>query len=428
VVGLVALVFPALGNAQIVITIDKAPIRAEPIAIVPFSWQGRSPVAPEGFDVIISTDLENSGRFDPRERLPAAPASESQIRWDDWKRLEIPSIVIGSLVQKTPSGPSARYEVEFQLFDVLKRKRIMAERDEVKHGDLRKAAHQISDKLYQALTGERGAFDTRIAYVTETRDLGGERHYTLAIADSDGFNAFPILQSRFPIMSPAWSQDGRRLAYVSFEGNRPGIFIQNLAAGTRKRLTSFPGINGAPAWSPDDSWLALTLSKDGNPEIYTIHLDSGILRRITQNFAIDTEPAWSPDGRNLVFTSDRGGQPQLYRIALNGGQAQRITHEGTYNARATFTPNGKRIVMVHGNRGVYRIGILELATGELDVLTGSRLDESPTVSPNGRMVLYATTTGREATLAAVAIDGSVRQRIGLAEGGVRDPAWSPYLK
>ena len=427
--GLVAgWLIPLFVSAQMVITIDKSPVGAEPIAVVPFAWRGPSPVAPEGLDVIIATDLANSGRFDPLDRLPATPRSESDIRWEDWKRLQIPNVVIGSLVQKTPSGPGARYEVEFHLYDVLKRERIIAERDTVRHGDLRKAAHQVADKIYEALTGERGAFDTRIAYVTETSDLSGARTYALSIADSDGFNAFPVLQSQYPIMSPAWSRDGRRLAYVSFEGNRPGIFVQDLSAGTRKKVTSFPGINGAPAWSPDDSRLAVTLSKDGNPEIYTVHLASGVLRRVTQNLAIDTEPAWAPDGRSLVFTSDRGGRPQLYRIPVDGGRAARITLQGTYNARAAFTPNGKHIAMVHGNRGVYRIGLLELATGELEVLTSSRLDESPTVSPNGRMILYATTTGSEATLAAVAIDGSVRQRIGLEDGRVRDPAWSPFLQ
>ena len=417
-------------QAQIVITIDEAPEGAQPIAIVPFGWTGSGVQGPESIATIISSDLSNSGRFAPlaARNMPARPTEESEIRWDDWRRLGIGNIVIGSLRQDTVAGPAGRYTVEFRLYDVLTKERIAGERDQVKRSDLRKVSHQMSDMVYKTLTGERGAFDTRIAYVTETSDLSGARTYAMNIADSDGFNAFPVLQTQHPIMSPAWAHSGQKLAYVSFEGNRPGIYVQDLAAGTRKRVTSFPGINGAPAWSPDDTRLAMTLSKDGNPEIYVLHLASDVLRRVTRNIAIDTEAAWAPDGRSLVFTSDRGGQPQIYKIAINGGRPERVTLVGAYNARATFTPDGKRIAMVHGDRGVYRIGLLDLDSGDLTVLTNSRLDESPTVAPNGRMILYATTTDSGAALAAVSVDGRVRQRIGVGEGGVRDPAWSPFLR
>jgi len=423
---LLALDQPAL--AQIVITIDEAPEGAEPIAIVPFQWAGTGVQPPEDIASIIAADLGNSGRFAPitRDSLPARPTDPSAIRWNDWKRLGMNNLVIGWLRQLTAPGPGARYEASFRLFDVLERVQLAGERSEIRRADLRKAAHQVSDRIYEALTGERGAFDTRIAYVTETSDLSGARTYALYVADSDGFNAAEILHSRDPIMSPAWSHDGRRLAYVSFEGGRPGIYVQDLRRGSRRRVSAYPGINGAPAWSPDDRRLALTLSKDGNPEIYVMHLASGVLRRITDNRAIDTEPAWSPDGGTLVFTSDRGGRPQLYRVPLAGGVPRRITLVGTSNARAAFAPDGKSLALVHEIRGRYRVGWMNLASGEIRVLSRGRLDESPSVSPNGRMVLYATTMGGVATLAAVSVDGRVRQRIAVEQGRVREPAWSPF--
>lgn len=417
-------------QAQMTIVVTDGIEAARPIAIIPFGWQGPTAQSPESLSTIISGDLSQSGQFAPFAvgSMPSRPTREEDIRWDDWVRLGVGHVVIGTVVQQGATGPGARYGVEFRLYDTLRRTRVAGERGEVKRVDLRKTAHQISDIIYEAITGERGAFDTRIAYVTEIADLSGSRQYAMNVADSDGFNAFPVLESRYPIMSPAWSNSGTKLAYVSFEGNRPGIYIQDLSTGTQKRVTRFPGINGAPAWSPDDSRLAMTLSKDGNPEIYVMHLGTGILRRVTRNLAIDTEPAWAPDGQSLVFTSDRGGRPQIYQVPVRGGRAERVSRTGKYNARARFTPDGTQIAVVHGDGSAYRIAMIELDTGETKVLTNSRLDESPTVSPNGRMVLYATSTGRRASLAAVSVDGAVRQRLAVSDGRVRDPAWSPYLK
>jgi TolB protein len=253
--------------------------------------------------------------------------------------------------------------------------------------ELRRIAHQISDIIYEALTGERGAFDTRIAYVTEMK-TGGASVYALNVADSDGFNPQVVLESKAPIVSPAWSTDGRLLAYVSFEGGRPRIFAQNVATGTRQVIAAFPGLNGAPAWSPDGKHMAMTLSKDGNAEIYVMNINTRVLRRLTTGGAIDTEPAWAPDGKSLVFTSDRGGTPQIYRIPpAAGGRATRLTFEGKYNSRATFAPDGKSIALIHGSKGTFRTAVLDLENKALRVLTKTTLDESPSFAPNGSMLL-----------------------------------------
>lgn len=410
--------------AVLTIRITQGTEGAQPIAIVPFAPTGSLPASlPVDVAEIVAADLARTGRFAPiAERdLPARPAEASQVNFGDWRKLGTENLVIGRV-----RPDHGAYSVEFHLLDVFKGQQLAGYAIPARNDTLRRAAHKVADLIYEKLTGERGAFATRVAYVTESRGATGNRRYSLEVADSDGANPYTVLDSGQPILSPAWSPNGRQLAYVSFEAGGSAVYIQDLASGRRERVAAFEGINSAPAWSPDGARLALTLSRDGNPDIYVLDIATRQLLRLTDNPAIDTEPNWAPDGNSLVFTSDRGGKPQIYRVASGGGAARRVTFEGDYNARAVHSPDGKRLAMVHGERGSYRIGLLDLDTGAMRVLTETRLDESPSFSPNGSMVLYAS-GGRSGTLEAVSADGRVRQRLSVTSGTVREPAWSPFL-
>ena len=411
-------------HAVIKIRITKSTEAKVPIAIVPFGWQHGGQPLPVDVAAIVADDLARSGLFEPIpfESLPSRPVRHDQINFKDWRLLGTGSLVIGNVTPAVDDG----YVVEYQLYDVLRSKRILGFQLTASKQAMRRAAHQIADRIFEQLTGVRGAFDTRVAYVTEVAGADGGARYALAVADVDGHNEHVILDSAQPVMSPSWSPDGQKLAYVSFESSQPRIFIQAITTGERESVASFPGINGAPAFSPDGRHLAMALSKDGNPEIYVKELQTGRLRRITQNPAIDTEPSWSPDGQSLVFTSDRGGKPQIYRVAAEGGRPERLTFEGSYNARPVYSPDGTKLALVHRDGGRYRIGLFDLENGALQVLTESELDESPTFAPNGRMILYATADSAGSVLAAVSPDGRMHQRLAVQTGGVREPAWSPF--
>ncbi len=399
--------YPLLAGAVLTIEITQGVEGALPIAVPPF--QGASPLDIAG---VVRADLARSGRFRPMK----SPSPGVPLDLTPFRERGAESLVVGE-VKATPQG----YEVSFRLFDAVQGEMLLGHRFAPVPGTrLRAVAHRISDMVYEKLLGEPGAFSTRIAYIAEE---GGR--YALKVADADGYNDRTVLESEAPLLSPAWSPDGRDIAYVSLEGEGSQVFIQDLATGKRRRVSAYPGLNSAPAFSPDGRYLALTLSKDGDPEIYLINIATRRLRRLTDNPAIDTEPAFSPDGRYIYFTSDRGGTPQIYRIPREGGEARRITFEGDYNASPDVSPDGRALALVHRSRGRYRIALLDLDTLALSELTEGPLDESPSFAPNGSMILYSVHGG---TLAAVSRDGRVRQRLLLSGGDAREPAWSPFLE
>ncbi len=416
--GICSMAAPAL---QIAIT--QGNVTALPIAIVPFVNATGAQKLPLPVAQVIAADLRRSGLFNPLPfaRLPAHPDHTAQIQWPVWRTAQVEHLLTGRIQMHT----ATEYQLDFRLFDVTRGQQTLAYRVTVATDKLRTAAHQIADRVYQALTGRPGAFSTRIAYVTSTRTTDGRIQNQLKVADADGHNPQTIVTSREPLMSPAWSPDGQQLAYVAFARGRSMIWVQNIATGERHQIAAYPGINGAPAWSPDGKQMALTLSKNGNPDIFILTLATGELRTLTRHTGIDTEPAWSPDGQHLVFTSDRGGSPQLYRVPSRGGKAQRLTFEGSYNARAAYAPEGRHIALVTRVAGRYRIGLLDIQRGDLRLLSNGELDESPGFAPNGDLVLYASRQDGRDVLATSSVDGDFQQRISLEATAVREPAWSP---
>ena len=417
------LLWPAMAPAVLTIEITRGVDVGTPIAIVPFGWEGQAQ-PPLNISDVIEADLARSGRFAvlPRKDFISLPHDDKDVVYKDWRILKAEALVIGSV---RPAAPG-KFQVQFRLYDVFKGNQIAGFRYSVSADMLRSVAHQISDIIYEKITGEPGAFNTRIAYVTREQPPGVKPVYKLQVADSDGFNSQTVVRTPEPLMSPAWSPDGKRLAYVSFEDRRSKVYIQNMLDGRRTLVAEFTGINGAPAWSPDGKSLAMTLSRDGNAEIYAMQLDTRALRRLTRDPAIDTEPSWSPDGRDIVFTSDRAGTPQIYRMSAAGGAAERLTFEGDYNARPSYAADGKSVTFVSRSQGGFRIAVLRLDNRSMQVLTETSLDESPSFAPNGRMIIYATEVRGRGVLASVSADGRVRQLFKLEEGDVREPAWSPY--
>ena len=423
---LLFLLVSQLAQAKLEIEIIQGNASALPIAIIPMQWQATDPRPQTGVADVVSSDLYRSGLFDPldEEDMVDRPVDAESIRYGTWRLLKVDYIVIGQV--KDAAGGTG-YDISYQLFDVHTQEALLSQITTVGLGDLRFGSHRVADAIYEKLTGVAGAFSTRIAYISAT-GLGNDQNYQLFVADADGFNPQAVVGSPEPLLSPNWSPDGQRLAYVSFEKGNSAIYVQNVATGQRELVSSGKGINGAPAFSPDGRFMAMTLSFSGNPEIYIRDLTTGQKRQLTKHWAIDTEAVWSPDSQWVYFTSDRGGKPQIYRVPVTGGNPSRITLEGDYNARASISPDGTRIAMAHGRGNEYRIAVLDTDTGRVRILTPGVLDESPSFAPNGSMILYATREGPRGVLSAVSVDGNVRQRLILTEGDVREPAWSPVIR
>jgi TolB protein len=401
---------------------------AVPIAIVPFATGGEIP--PTDVSGVVNNDLQTSGRFKVygKNELGNYPGGSPSGQSEFFRNLGADNVVVGSV---TAVGGN-RYEVSFQLLDIIRGKdqaaheALLNEKFTVPADQLRPLAHHISDLVYEKILGVRGIFNTRIAYIVVQHS--NPTRYILEVADQDGENAHPLLNSTDPIMSPSWSPNGRKLAYVSFENRRASIYVEDVSSGSRILVSQTKGINGAPAWSPDGRKLALVLSKDGSPNIYVVDLISHQLTPITHDWSINTEPSWSPDGRNLIFTSNRGGGPEIYKANLASRATSRMTYDGSYNARGSYTPDGNHIVMLHQESGIFNIGILDLNTGTFRLLTNSSSDnESPSIAPNGSMVLYGALYNGHNVLGMVSSDGRVQLRLPGRDGEVQDPAWSPFL-
>ena len=394
------------------------------MAIVPFGWEGNSPAVPLDVATVIKNDLRRSGRFAPTDErdMLQKPTDGSDVDFDDWSILGVEAVVVGKIIQ---TGENA-YTLQFQLFDTFRRRQLVGFRMPASRGTMRSSAHRAADMIYEKLTGIKGVFGTKVAYITAEQQ-GKDRLYSLIVSDQDGENDHKIMESKDPIMSPAWSPDSRQLAYVSFEGSKSSIFVQTLRSGNRFQVSNKPGINGAPAFSPDGRKLVVTLGGvDGNPDIYVLDITSRQTKRLTTHRAIDTEGTWSPDGRYIYFTSDRAGGPQVYRVSANGGTPERITFEGSYNARPRLSPDGTRLAMVHNDHGNYRIAVMNIERKDLLVLSTGRQDESPSFAPNSDSLIYATRQGGDGVLETVSADGLIRQKMASGQGDVREPVWSPF--
>ncbi len=427
-VALLSLLLPLAAAAQqqgLEIDIVGGNAAALPIAVVPMPYQGSAAAPTTDVAEVVAADLNRSGQF---RSLPAAqvvekPTRGAEVNYPTWRALNQDYILVGRVLD----AGAGSYRVEYELFDVAKQERLLGFALTARANAMRDVAHQVADAVYEKILGVRGAFFTRIAYVTATGSGQGSR-YALMVADSDGFNPQTVVRSSEPLLSPSWSPDGNRLAYVSFEGGSSSIYIQNIGTGARDLIAKFRGINGAPSFSPDGRKLALTLSRSGNPEIYVMDLGSRALTQLTNHFSIDTEPTWSADGSTVYFTSDRGGRPQIYQVPAAGGSATRVTFQGSYNASASVSADGKKIATAQGSGNNYRIALMDSSLGSArwSTLSPGSLDESPSFAPNGAMIIYAAREGRRGVLYAVSADARVRQRLVLADGDVREPAWGPF--
>lgn len=425
--ALLAFLLPLTAAAQQALELDivGGHAAALPIAVVPMPYQGSGTAPDTDVAAVVAADLNRSGQFRalPERDLIERPTRGSEVNYPTWRALNQDYLVVGRVLD----GGSGSYRVEYELFDVATQNRLIGLAMTARAGAMRDVAHQIADAIYEEILGVPGAFFTRIAYVTAT-GVGRNAQYALVVADSDGHNPQTVVRSPEPLLSPSWSPDGNRLAYVSFEGGNSEIWIQDISTGSREVVSRFRGINGAPEFSPDGNRLALTLSRSGNPEVYVMDLGSRALTQLTNHFGIDTEPTWSADGGTIYFTSDRGGQPQIYQVPASGGSASRVTFQGTYNASASVSRYGNKLATAQGGGNVFRIAMMDSSLGSprWSTLSPGSLDESPSFAPNGAMIIYAAREGTRGVLYAVSADGRVRQRLVLADGDVREPAWGPF--
>jgi TolB protein len=414
---LVVLVFllPLTTRAELTVEIVGGAAQQIPIAIVPFSAPAASALQ-DNIATVVGADLQRSGLFRVLEArgVTSQPHTLAEVKYADWSAIQAQALTIGT-VESLPGG---RLKVSFRLLDVLKQNQLLAMEFNIAQTQQRTTAHKIADLIYEKLTGEKGVFATRITYVNK---LNGR--YQLQVADADGFNPQTVVSSKEPIISPSWSPDGNKLAYVSFEKKKPIIFVQSLVSGQRTVLANFKGNNSAPAWSPDGTRLAIVLTYSANSQIYVINADGSGLQQVSFSSGIDTEPEWSPDGGAIYFTSNRGGGPQIYRMPAAGGEAKRITFEGGYNVSPHISPDGKLLTYVKQDTKGFRIAVQDLATGQVQTLSETTQDESPSFAPNGRMILYATNIGGKGSLAAVSVDGRVKQKLTDNGGDVREPTW-----
>ncbi|OUU80570.1 MAG: Tol-Pal system beta propeller repeat protein TolB [Gammaproteobacteria bacterium TMED78] len=422
------ILFSSQSLAQLRIEIRQGVERPIQIAVVPFTSQSLSSSEISNIQDVIQSDLINSGRFTtlPQESMLSRPILPSDVDFNDWRILDIDALVIGRII----SSGQDQFTIHFQLFDVLRGEQLLAFRLLSDSSSFRSVGHKISDMIFAELTGITGIFNTKVAYISQL-GVGDTSRYRLIVSDIDGENPQIIADSPQPLMSPSWSPDGTQLAYVSFEQDKAAIYIQNIEAGTRTLVSDRLGINGAPSFSPDGRYLALALSRDtGNLDIYMLNIDGQVLTRLTRSPSIDTEPAWSPDGQVIYFTSDRSGNPQIYKVDTRlGGNISRVTFEGTYNARPRLSPDGNQLAVVHrGANNNYRIALVDIESGLTQVLSGGYLDESPSFSPNGSQIIFATRENGSGVLSSVSTDGRIRRKIASVVGDVREPVWSPSLE